>query len=302
MRVPPYAPRSIRYLPLTSTTTENEWLRQVTVLGVGLLGGSVALSLKRTSPQTRLVGFARTTEKRCFLASSGIVDVTADTVAEACQHSDAVVVASPVDRIAEIVISAAESSPAECLITDVGSTKHQIVSGVSKHPLASRKFIAAHPIAGSEKSGPEHANSSLFDEKLVVVTPTETTCPELLKKAHQFWRLTGGQTCEMTPSEHDTHLAAISHMPHLVSALVAKIASPDALPLAGSGWRDITRVAAGDPTIWAAICSENRAAIGSELKQVAEELERLQQMLQDADDTALYQWLTEAKKIKEQSS
>lgn len=302
MRVPSSAPQSIHYHSFMSTTAENEWLRQVTILGVGLLGGSVALSIKRALPHTRLVGLARSTEKHRFLKSSGIVDETADTISEACEHSDAVVVASPVDRIAEMVIAAAESSPSDCLITDVGSTKRQIVASVGESSLASRKFIAAHPIAGSEKSGPENAISSLFDEKLVVLTPTETTSPELLEKAHQFWRLTGGQTREMTPSEHDAHLAAISHMPHLVSALVAKIASPEALPLAGSGWRDITRVAAGDPTLWAAICSENRAAIGSELKQVAEELERLRQMLQDADDTALYQWLTEAKKIKEQSS
>ncbi|MAI69519.1 MAG: prephenate dehydrogenase [Rhodopirellula sp.] len=297
-----FRPRSIRYRSFMSTTTENEWLRQVTVLGVGLLGGSVALSLRRALPQTRLVGLARNPEKQHFLASSGMVDVTAGTISEACEQSDAVVVASPVDRIAEMVISAAASSPADCLITDVGSTKRQIVASVGEDPTASRKFIAAHPIAGSEKSGPENASGSLFDEKLVVVTPTETTCPQLLQKAHQFWRLTGGQTYEMTPTEHDTHLAAISHMPHLVSALVAKIASPEALPLAGSGWRDITRVAAGDPTLWAAICRENRAAIGSELKQFAEELERLRQILHHADDAALHQWLTEAKKIKEQSS
>ena len=125
-----------------STTAENEWLRQVTVLGVGLLGGSVALSLRRALPQTRLVGLARNAEKRRFLASSGIVDVTAETIAEACQQSDAVVVASPVDRIAEIAILAAESSPAHCLITDVGSTKRQIVASVGEEPEASRKFIA----------------------------------------------------------------------------------------------------------------------------------------------------------------
>jgi len=284
-----------------STTVENEWPRQVTVLGVGLLGGSVALSLRRALPQTRLIGLARNPEKLRFLMDSGLVDLPAETVAEACQRSDVVVVASPVDRIAEMVISAAKSSPADCLITDVGSTKRQIVATVADHPDAAKKFVAAHPIAGSEKSGPENATSSLFDEKWVVVTPVETTSPELREKAHRFWRLTGGQTCEMTPSEHDTHLAAISHMPHLVSALIAKIASAEALPLAGSGWRDITRVAAGDPTLWAAICSENRAAIASELKQVAEELEQLRTLLQDADDAGLHQWLTEAKKVKEQS-
>ncbi len=284
-----------------STTAENQWPRQVTVLGVGLLGGSVALSLRRTAPQTRIVGFARSVEKRQYLTGSGLVDFSAGTIAEACQQSDVVVVASPVDRIAEMVIAAAASSPSHCLLTDVGSTKRQIVASVGDHPAAARKFVAAHPIAGSEKSGPENATNSLFDEKLVVVTPVETTSPERLEKAHQFWQLTGGQTCEMTPSEHDTHLAAISHMPHLVSALVAKIASPEALPLAGSGWRDITRVAAGDPTLWAAICSENRAAIGNELKKAADELDRLRQLLQDADDAALHRWLSEAKKIKEQS-
>ena len=210
-------------------------------------------------------------------------------------------VAAPVDRIAGMVVSAAESSPPDCLITDVGSTKHRIVEAVSGHPDVAERFVAAHPIAGSEKSGAEHASGTLFDEKLVVLTPTETTESKLLEKAHRFWRLTGGQTCEMTPSEHDTHLAAISHMPHLVAALVAKMAASETLPLAGNGWRDITRVAAGDPTLWTAICSENRTAIDDELERLALELGRLRQLLQDADNDALHRWLSEAKKIKEQS-
>jgi prephenate dehydrogenase len=284
-----------------TTSAENEWPRQVAILGVGLLGGSVALALRRALPQTRLVGFARSPEKRQYLSEQGIIDLPVATLPEACQQSDVVVVAAPVDRIAEMVVSAAESSPPDCLITDVGSTKYRIVSAVAEHPDAAKKFVPAHPIAGSEKSGPAHATDSLFDEKLVVLTPTETTEPKLLEKAHRFWRLTGGQTCEMTPSEHDTHLAAISHMPHLVSALVAKMAASEALPLAGTGWRDITRVAIGDPTLWTAICSENRTAIGGELERLADELGRLRQLLQDADDDALHRWLSKAKEIRELS-
>lgn len=282
-------------------SAENEWPRQVAILGVGLLGGSVALALRRTLPQIRIVGLTRSQQKRQYLSEQGIVDVAALTLSEACQGSDVVVVAAPVDRIAEMVIPAAESSPPDCLITDVGSTKHGLVETVSGHPAVAKRFVPAHPIAGSEKSGPEHATSNLFDKKLVVLTPTETTEPKLLEKAHRFWRLTGAQSCEMTPSEHDTHLAAISHMPHLVAALVAKMAASETLPLAGSGWRDITRVAAGDPTLWTAICSENRTAIGDELERLAVELGRLRQMLQDADNDALHRWLSEAKKIKEQS-
>jgi len=281
-----------------STIAETEWPRQITVLGVGLLGGSVALSLKRARPKIRIHGLARNAAKGKYLMDNGLVDFSMGTVGEACQNSDVVVVASPVDRIAELVVSAAEHSPDHCLITDVGSTKQKIVASVGPDSGVSRKFVPAHPIAGSEKSGPEHATSSLFDGKRVVLTPAENTPPEQLQKAHAFWQLTGGQTCEMTPSEHDTHLAAISHMPHLVAALVAKITPTEALPLAGSGWRDITRVAAGDPTLWAAICSENREAIENELKKTADELERLRQLMRDANDADLHRWLAEAKEIK----
>ena len=226
-----------------STIAENEWPRQITVLGVGLLGGSVALSLKRARPKIRIHGLARNAAKGKYLMDNGLVDFSMGTVGEACQNSDVVVVASPVDRIAELVVSAAEHSPDHCLITDVGSTKQKIVASVGSiqgFPENSCQHIRSLDL----KSGP-HATSSLFDGKRVVLTPAENTLPEQLQKAHAFWQLTGGQTCEMTPSEHDTHLA-ISHMPHLVAALVAKITPTEALPwLAAAGvtsreWQQVT--------------------------------------------------------------
>ncbi|MGI9472258.1 MAG: prephenate dehydrogenase [Rubripirellula sp.] len=284
-----------------SDAAELEWPRRVTILGVGLLGGSVALAIRRVCPTATIVGFARSEAKQKTLTELGIVDQAVGSVDVACRESDVVVVAAPVDKIAEMAIQATRAAPRDCLVTDVGSTKSQIVDAVAADPEAEARFVAAHPIAGSEKSGPQHATESLFEGKVVVITPGPRTPDAQLEKARRFWQLTGGQTHEMTPAEHDTHLAAISHVPHLVSALVARLAQPEARSLVGSGWRDITRVAAGDPTLWTAICRENRAAIGQELDRFASELEQLRRLLSAADDDAIHRWLTAAKEIKEQT-
>ncbi len=283
-------------------SANDDWPRRVAILGVGLLGGSVALSIRRVRPQTTFVGFARSEEKRQRLQQGGIVDCVADSIPHACRQCDAVVVAAPVDHIAAMVIEAAKACPDDCLITDVGSTKGEIVASVSAAPQAARKFIAAHPIAGSEKSGAEHASPTLFDGKLIVLTPLPPLDAALLDKADRFWRLTGGATREMPPAEHDAHLAAVSHVPHLVSALVARMADSEARPLVGSGWQDITRVAAGDPTLWTAICQENRPAILEELCRFSTELDRLCRIIDDEEYTTLKSWLAEAKQVKEQTN
>ncbi len=237
-----------------ANTVDHDWPQRVGVLGVGLLGGSVALSIRRIRPHSTFVGLARSQTKVDQLRSLGIVEEIATSIEQVCEGCDVVVVAAPVDRIAELVAEASAASPRDCLITDVGSTKGGIVAALAADPIATGKFVAAHPIAGSEKSGPEHATATLFDGKLIVLTPGDQTDRRLLAKADAFWRLTGGNTMEMGPADHDTHLAAVSHVPHLVSALVARMAHPQARPLVGSGWNDMTRIAAGDPTMWTAIC------------------------------------------------
>ena len=279
----------------------DDWPRRVAILGVGLLGGSVALAMRRVRPQTTFVGYARSPEKRQRLIETGIVDFAVASIEEASRDCDVIVVATPVDQIAAMAITAAQASPDSCLITDVGSTKNRIVEAVSSQPAAASKFVAAHPIAGSEKSGAQYADETLLDEKLVVLTPTDQTDGNQLEKADHFWRLTGGQTKQMSPLEHDTHLAAVSHVPHLVSALVARMAEPESRPLVGSGWQDITRVAAGDPTLWTAICRENRVAIGQQLEKFSGELDRLRQLIEGEQDATLMSWLAEAKRVKEQT-
>ncbi|MCG8653316.1 MAG: prephenate dehydrogenase [Pirellulales bacterium] len=278
------------------------WPRRVAILGVGLLGGSVGLALRRKLPEIEIVGTSRSPARRDLALKHQAVDHALASVDEACRDCDVVVVASPVDHIAAMAKQAAAASPDDCLITDVGSTKAGIVAAVSDDPRARGKFVAAHPIAGSEKTGVEHADARLFDQKVVVITPDQATAQAMLERGTRFWQLTGGRVVQMTPDEHDAHLAAVSHVPHLVSALVASMAHQQALPLVGSGWRDITRVAAGDPTLWTAICQENRDAISRELQRLATSLAQLQRTVEAGDDEELFRWLSDAKKLKENTS
>lgn len=278
------------------------WPKRVAILGVGLLGGSVGLALKKVKPDVEIIGTSRNVSRRDLAVRTGAVDEAVESVADACQQSDVVVVCSPVDKIAPMVIEAARHTPADCLITDVGSTKAGIVSSVAQTPSAMAKFVAAHPIAGSEKTGVENAVAGLFHEKIVILTPSPDAKRQRVDAADRFWQMTGGKIIEMSPEEHDVHLASVSHVPHLVSALVARLAPPKALDLVGTGWRDITRVAAGDPTLWTAIASENRAAISGELAKLAESVDELRRLIDDGSDDDLFRWLSEAKSIKDDAS
>ncbi len=275
------------------TNAEDDF-RRVAILGVGLLGGSVALALKQRLNDVEIVGLSRSEAKRQLAIQCGAVDVAVDNIAAACEGADVVVVAAPVDRIASMANEAYASAPDGCLITDVGSTKATITDRVPH-----KNFVAAHPIAGSEKTGVTNAWADLFVDKTIVITPTTSTDPAMLEACDRFWQLTGGRTVRMSPEDHDAHLAAVSHVPHLMSALVARQLPPSAKELVGTGWQDITRVAAGDPDMWTAICGENQNAIISELDRLMADLKEFRQRIAANDQQAIEQWLTEAKQIKE---
>ncbi|MCC9599389.1 prephenate dehydrogenase/arogenate dehydrogenase family protein [Stieleria sp. JC731] len=277
-----------------------DWLNRVTVVGVGLLGGSVGKSLRRSG--VHVTGYSRREEACQAAMQAGAVDVGTTDMADACTDSDVVVICSPVDKIAPLAEQASEVVPDGALITDVGSTKALIVDEVNRYPLSVRsRFVAAHPIAGSEKTGVENSSADLFDGKSIIITPTETTEPALLDRARAFWSQTGGDIVLMSPADHDQRLAAISHLPHLVSSLLASFPDEESLPLVGSGWKDMTRVAAGDPTMWTAICNHNREAIVSQLDRFVVELQKLRSHLASEDPKQIFGWLEDAKLRKERS-
>ncbi|TWU45687.1 prephenate dehydrogenase [Novipirellula aureliae] len=275
------------------------WPSRIAIVGVGLLGASVAKSIRRRVADMHVVGVVRNPEKRHWLVDSGILDSATDSLSEGCRDADVVVVATPVDRIADFVQGAAADSPPECLITDVGSTKQGIVDAVINNALATGKFVAAHPVAGSEKTGADHAIETLFDGKVTILTPSEKTPAEFVKKAETFWQLTGSRTSLLRPDEHDLVMAAVSHVPHLASSAVARLVNQDSADFIGSGWCDITRVAAGDPGMWLAICKENRSAIEQQLAKLVDSINDCRRMLIENDDAALLRWLDEAKTIRD---
>ncbi len=259
------------------------------------------MAARQANRNTKVIGLVRSASKGRSLVEAGLLDEATDQLAIACKNCQIIVVATPVDRLANLVIQAAQASPEDSLITDVGSTKTKILQQVLQDELATKKFVAAHPIAGSEKSGALHSTVDLFVGKPVVITPSDQTPTALTEKCREFWRSLGGNVFEMSAEDHDATLAAISHVPHLVSSLIAKQITPAGIPLVGTGWKDVTRVAGGDPEMWTAICATNRRSILHELDRFRKQTDELRELIATGDDTALLSWLEDAKQLKEQT-
>ncbi|MEO1524744.1 MAG: prephenate dehydrogenase/arogenate dehydrogenase family protein [Planctomycetota bacterium] len=275
-----------------------DWLNRVTIVGCGLLGGSVGMSLRRSG--IHLFGYARKDETCHRAMDANAVDDASTDLELACEGADVVVVASPVDRIAGLVGKVSQFVRESCLITDVGSTKGLIVREVGElGSSVAGRFVAAHPIAGSEKTGVENATATLLDDKVVILTPDGETETSKLRRAREFWLQTGARLIEMTPADHDERLAEVSHVPHLVSSLLASLLSEESKPLIGSGWSDMTRVASGDPEMWMAICQHNREAILSQLDRFGEQLRELRTLVSETDEARLIEWLQLAKQRKD---
>lgn len=272
--------------------------RRAAVIGIGLLGGSVGLALRRFFPGVAVVGCARRTETLDAALRSGAATEVTEDVGAACEGADLVVVGTPVTSIADHAIAAAAHCDHEALVTDVGSTKAQIVRQIEQDSRAAKMYVGSHPIAGGEKSGPQHARSDLFIGRRVVLTPTDQTRPSQIQRATTLWQSFGAEIVRMHPEEHDDFLAATSHLPHLVAAALASIIPSDALPLVGTGWRDSTRIAAGCPELWTAICRENASAIHSQLKRMNHSLEELTTAIGDGDFAAVERLLQQASELR----
>lgn len=273
---------------------------RVAILGVGLLGGSFGLAVRRCFPASTIVGVSRSGRSRAAALERGAIQEATDDPHEACRDADVVVVATPVDRIAELVIATAADSRPDALVTDLGSTKRSLVAAIETNSLASQKFVGAHPIAGGEKTGAEHAREDLFRDRVVVLTPTAGTDPERVARARRLWELLGASVLVMSPSEHDERVARISHVPHLVASMLANLTPAEARPLIGSGWLDTTRVASGDPEMWAAICEANQQAIVDGLADALSELTAFREVIASGNRSELIRLLDSAKRRRDE--
>jgi prephenate dehydrogenase len=274
-------------------------IETLSIVGVGLIGGSVGLAAKRRRVAGRVLGVGRRAESLERARAAGAIDEGFLELAPAVRQAELVVFCTPVDRIAEQVVEAAPCCRPGTLLTDAGSTKAQIVRAIEGRLPASVTFLGSHPLAGSEQSGPEHARADLFEGRVTVVTPTPATPPEALGRVSAFWEALGSRVRSMSPEDHDRALARTSHLPHLVAAALAGTLPPELLPLAATGFRDSTRIAAGDPALWKAILLQNRPAVLAALETFRQQLERLADAVARADAEALDRLLTHAKKVRD---
>jgi prephenate dehydrogenase len=268
----------------------------VAIVGVGLIGGSVGLALRARNLSKRVIGIGRDAGRLDEARRLGAIDEGTTDLIKGVSSADVFVVCTPVDRIAADVISAAHSSPEQTLITDAGSTKRRIVNAVEVDAMALAKFVAAHPIAGSEKHGPGHARADLFDGRACILTPTERTPSLQLVRARDFWSALGCRLVEIDPQTHDERLAVTSHLPHAVAAALAMLVGPELVPLAAGAYRDGTRVAGAEAALWTPIFLENRRAVLAALDSFEASLDAFRAALDASDETLLREWWETARR------
>jgi prephenate dehydrogenase len=274
-------------------------INTLTIVGVGLIGGSIGLAAKRRGVVRRVLGVGRQHGSLERAALLGAIDEAFLDLGSGVRQADLVVFCTPVDGIAGQALTAAGQCPAGAVLTDAGSTKAAIVQALDGRLPSEVAFVGSHPLAGSEKRGPEHADANLFVGRLTVVTPTPATNRAALDRVVQFWQGLGSRVRLMDPELHDQALALTSHLPHLVAAVLAGILPPELRDLTATGFRDTTRVAGGDPSIWTGIFAQNRSAVLNALQQFSVRLAEFEQALQSGDCAALDRLLAQAKKVRD---
>lgn len=274
-------------------------IQTLTIVGVGLIGGSIGLSAKKRGLAERVLGVGHRRASLEQALALGTADEIYLDQCEAVSRADIAVFCTPVDLIAEQILAAAPSCKPGTLLTDAGSTKAAIVGRVSKLRPNHVAFVGSHPLAGSEKRGVDFADADLFDGRLTVVTKTAETSPADLNRTIAFWRALGSEVLVMDPEEHDRALALTSHLPHLVAAALVGALTPDLVPLTATGFRDTTRVAAGDPNLWTGIFLQNREPLLSALNQLEVRFDLFRRALMASDRTALDQMLGQAKRLRD---
>jgi len=265
---------------------------KLVIFGVGLIGGSAALALRKAGAVRRIVGVGRNAEALNDALRLGVIDAAA-TPADAVKGADLILLAIPVGQMSGVMSAIAPHLEAYTVITDAGSTKCDVVAAARAHLGAHLpRFVPAHPIAGAEQSGVTAARAELFTGKNAILTPLPETDPQALEKVRQFWQACGAKVSSMTPELHEQIFAAVSHLPHVLAyALVDEIArrpnTEQLFGFAAGGFRDFSRIAASSPEMWRDICLANRDAILAELDAYQTQLTRLRQMIERGDGAAL---------------
>lgn len=279
--------------------TDTFFIPVLVVVGPGLIGGSVAAALKQAGCVGKVIGVSRQSSTVQRAISLGLVDEAAD-LATATAQADMVLLATPVRATAKLLQQMAPHLRPHTIVTDAGSTKADVLQDAIKS-LGEKvvQFVPGHPIAGAEKAGPEAAFAALYQDRITILTPHKDNTAQTKAQVIALWEACGAKVMLMTAQEHDRVLASVSHVPHFLSSVfmwqVASAADADVrLHVAGSGFRDFTRISAGSAEVWRDIFLSNKEAVLAELQQVRQAFEQAETALRDADETALYDFLEKA--------
>lgn len=281
-------------------------LNKLTVIGVGLIGGSFALALKASGAVRHVVGVGRGLENLQLALARGVIDEIEQNAVTAVADADLVFVATPVGTMEAVFASIAPHLSDATLLTDGGSTKQSVIIA-ARAGLGARivQFVPSHPVAGSEQSGAQAASSELYRGREVILTPLPENRPADVVRIRSLWQQCGARVSDMPPDAHDRMLAAVSHLPHFIAyAYMQGIAThPDTKELlrhAGGGFRDFTRLAASHPQMWADICLANRDAVLAELDRFEKANAALRALIVNGDAAALERHFAEARLLRQQ--
>ncbi|MDX8397139.1 MAG: prephenate dehydrogenase/arogenate dehydrogenase family protein [Mariprofundaceae bacterium] len=276
-------------------------IKHLVVIGTGLIGGSVALALRRAGCVKRVTGVGRSIENLEEAMRLGVIDAYEQNIAKAVVDADVVLVAVPVATSDVVFAALAKSLPEGAVVTDAGSTKQSVMQSAQKYLKDNSRFVPAHPIAGTEHSGAAAAFAELFDERMCILTPSEHTDAKALEQIKELWQKVGAHVEIMPAAEHDDVLAAVSHLPHLAAfAIVNAVGKTDAaFGFAAGGFRDFTRIASSSPEMWRDIALCNKQAIVGKIDDLQAELSTLRDALQDEHGDVLLEKFQMAKQARD---
>jgi prephenate dehydrogenase len=265
---------------------------RITVIGVGLIGGSLALAAKKRGLCRTVVGVGHRESSLRKALECGAIDTYTLSTEEGVSDADLVVLATPLSVFCAHLEAARSSLKEGAVVTDVGSVKKTVVNRAEA--ILQTPFVGAHPIAGTEKSGVAAASADLFDGARCIVTPTTKTAPQALEKVEKFWEAMGSRVVRMNPDDHDRIMAAVSHLPHIAAfALVnsvsrIRLGAIDAISFTGGGFKDFTRIASSHPVMWRDICLENKTFLLEAMERFEKEIKELKCHLVEESGEGLY--------------
>ena len=277
---------------------------QLGLIGCGLMGGSFALALKRAGLVKQVVGYSKSPTTTAKARQLGVIDVEAPSALLAVSGADIVLVAVPVAATEDTFKAIRHLLTPQTLLMDVGSTKSDVVAAaqrVLRDHLTG--FVPAHPIAGKEVAGVEHADADLYVNRQVILTPTEHTSPTHADRAEQLWRALGAQVLRMSPQQHDATYAAVSHLPHLlafayINGLASQPQGQQFMAMAGPGFRDFSRIAASDPSVWRDILLANRDEVLAQSRHFRAALNVLEQAVSEQRADLLVPLIEQARALR----